>query len=243
MQAHFRWVIAALLLFPVCVLGAEPKAVIDGVDKAVPGDLVVLRTKGSVGTGFAWNVVPKWATKHSVVVEGGTTCIFASSRKGKFTFILSATDTGTSTIATAQHELYNGLDPPDDDDPPPDDDIPPDDEDPQPGDNWANWAKKTAEAKVDMPCGGPRANAAKAIASALDDTVKVCAGSSLTLQECREILARKTSAAVTPEVQTKWHGFSIEMDRKIRAVEQSNLSVDNWCAIIQSIAKGLRTVR
>jgi len=241
MQAHVRWVLAALLLvIPGVLLGAEPKAVIDGEKLSRPGDLVVLRTTGSVGTGFAWNIVPASAKKHCYLADGGKTCIFATRTEGKFTFVLSVTAVDTDAIGTCMHELVNSEDGtiPDDEE----EEEEEEEEDPvTPESQWAKWARITAEKLVDMPCGGPRANAAKAIAAAIDSAVSVGEKSSLDLSECREIMAQKTSAAVSADVQRKWNGFSVEMDREIRKID--GLTKAQWLKVMASISDGLKKVR
>jgi len=244
--------IAAALL-PATLL-AEPQAVIEGPEKVSPGDLTILDAGKSTGTHFAWSVIPTDAKHHCFVFDEGRKCVFAMRREGTYVFVLAVSD--AEGIKQITHTLINaegdtpqpppgpgpGPGPGPTPDPKPDDPQP----EPQPGDDWANWAKSTAESTVDMPAGGPRQNAARALAAALDkaaETVK--SNSNYSLKDARVLLARLSSEAIPLEEQPKWYKFSTAMDAQLRKAEESGRLKDtaSWAAIIVSIARGLKEVR
>jgi hypothetical protein len=92
---------ALLLAFLACaaalLCAAEPKAVIVGpaVEHRLPGNLVVLSSEGSIGSGHNWSfdgpVEPELCT---FVVNDGHVMIFACRTEGRYVFTLAVTEEG-----------------------------------------------------------------------------------------------------------------------------------------------------
>lgn len=136
-----------------CLLGAtpaaQPKATIVGPSEVQAGDLVVLRSTGSVGQGRKWAIVPVSAAARMFsfterdasgnIVD--SVAIFASRTPGTYTFILVVASGGEVDLAL--HQVKNGEGGEPDPDPPG-----PEPPEPDPTSDWARWAKATAEKHV-----------------------------------------------------------------------------------------------
>lgn len=121
-------------------VGTPPVAAIVGPEESLPGDLVVLRTDGSVGTDFKWAIVPETAAGRYLAVDGGKSVVFASRTPGSYAFILGVANEGE--VALSVHTLLNREGPDPDPDPNPD----PDPDPTPPGDLWGVvWVEESGE--------------------------------------------------------------------------------------------------
>lgn len=125
-----RLALAACLL-AAAVAAAEPVARIVGPTENTPGNLVVLRTDGTVGTGHTWKIIPPEAEQFFLPIldsSGAQAAVFSTNKGGTFTFILTVSENGVvdweaktlgpSQTAIAVHTLVQGAKPPPDPDPP-----------------------------------------------------------------------------------------------------------------------------
>ena len=104
---------------------AQPVAVIVGPTESQPGNLVVLRTTGTTGSGHVWLVLPAPSAVNFLPVidsTGQQAAVFASGTPGTYTFVLAVAQGDLAAMTT--HELVilgdvpNPPDPPDPADPP-----------------------------------------------------------------------------------------------------------------------------
>jgi len=107
---------AIIVLFAAVLFGAEPKAVILGPSRSLPGDLVVLKTDGTVGSGHAWSVDgPEGVDARWFAVDGGKNVVFAARKAGRYVFFLAVAELvdGKPAVAMAKHVLHNAEEGPD----------------------------------------------------------------------------------------------------------------------------------
>lgn len=133
--------ISALALVSACcqipltgTTGAEPVVQITGPTEAEPGNLIILRTEGTVGTGHVWKVIPEEAQDKFLPVtdnKGQQAAVFASSKPGRYTFVLAVAEAGEAAIGS--HTLLLGKPDPDPNPNPPDPGPDPPDPEPDPG--------------------------------------------------------------------------------------------------------------
>jgi len=110
------------LLLSLPAIG-QPLAKITGPSEGSPGNLVILRAEGSIGSGHIWLILPPEASDNFLPVldaSGNQAAVFASSKPGTYTFILAVAQ--DNQVAIAFHILNQGTPPPipdpDDPDPP-----------------------------------------------------------------------------------------------------------------------------
>lgn len=111
-------------VFAAAAVG-QPVAVIVGPTEAVPGDLVILRTTGTVGSGHTWLILPESAESKFLPIldsSGNQAAVFASSQPGVYVFILGVAE--GDRVSLTKHVLTQGSAPP-----PP---VPPDPDPPGP---------------------------------------------------------------------------------------------------------------
>jgi hypothetical protein len=87
--------VCSLLL--CCSSFAQITAVIDGPETAAPGDLVVLSGSNSIGEGFRW-ITPDNLQTISVGCNNDKEIAFATSKPGKYEFILTVAGKYNETI-------------------------------------------------------------------------------------------------------------------------------------------------
>lgn len=113
----------ALTLAVTIAARGEPLAKIVGPTEAAPGNLVILRTEGTVGTGHRWAVIPQAAEGSFLPVtdaNGQQAAVFAVSRPGTYTFVLAVAEDGKAALATHTLTLGGGPGPGPDPTPDPD---------------------------------------------------------------------------------------------------------------------------
>lgn len=243
--------LSALLMFfwVAACLAADPKAVIVGPSSSQPGDLVVLRTDGSVGRDFRWSVVPKEATTQffafnqyapevdadgkTVMRLSGSVGIFASRKPGTYTFIL-AVGQGDKVDVVSQ-VLQNGEVAPPNPNPP----LPPN---PDPKAGWAAWAKATAERLV--PPEGRR-SASLSLGSAMESVcAAVDSGTLKTPREAREEIRRADHRALGERAQA-WKAFSDALDGEMQKILAGGklTELSQYREIWAGVASGLKGVQ
>lgn len=120
----FRLGVGGLALLSALTCLGQPVAIITGPTEATPGDLVILRTEGSVGSGHTWLILPAEASGSFlplITVDGSQAAVFASSRPGTYIFVLAVAQADQAAVTA--HTLRQGQPPPpvpdpDDPDPP-----------------------------------------------------------------------------------------------------------------------------
>lgn len=97
----------------VTLCAAPPTAVVEGPNRALPGDLVVLDASRSQAAGFAWVLAD--SDKTFLAVDDGRRVVFATARPGRYTFVLvaaTAEASGAPRVALARHVVEIGAPPP-----------------------------------------------------------------------------------------------------------------------------------
>lgn len=97
-----RTILFFLLLASVCF--GQTKAVIDGPDNALPGELVVLNSNQSVGDSHKWIVPEGISTAQAGCDAIKSQVFFATPKVGKYTFTLIVADK-EANIEFAQHTV------------------------------------------------------------------------------------------------------------------------------------------
>ncbi len=102
-----------LLLASVCL--GQTKAVIEGPDNALPGELVVLNSNASVGDSHKWIVPDGISTAQAGCDSIKSQVFFATPKVGKYTFILIVADKEANIeydSHTVEIKAVNAPDPP-----------------------------------------------------------------------------------------------------------------------------------
>ncbi|MBN2024060.1 MAG: hypothetical protein JW809_14855 [Pirellulales bacterium] len=98
--------LAAAVFLVAAAAAAAPVAKITGPTESLPGDLVVLKTDGTVGAGFAWTVDgPDGVDARWFATDGGKNVVFAARTPGRYLFVLAVCADGQ--VAQTKHVLLN----------------------------------------------------------------------------------------------------------------------------------------
>jgi len=115
-----------LLLVAVCL--GQTKAVIEGPESALPGELVVLNSNNSVGDSHRWIVPEGISTAQAGCDSVKSQVFFATPREGRYKFILIVADKEANIefdSLTVEIKSVNAPDPPPPVEPPPVDPVEP----------------------------------------------------------------------------------------------------------------------
>ncbi|MHA2101333.1 MAG: PKD domain-containing protein [Candidatus Kariarchaeaceae archaeon] len=109
MKIFSKFMVLGLILALTFTVNAEPVAKIVGPEEVEPGNLVILRTEGTVGSGHQWLIIPESAKGSffpAVDSSGNHVVLFANSRPGVYTFVLGVAEGDVSALA--KHTLKQG---------------------------------------------------------------------------------------------------------------------------------------
>lgn len=222
----------------------EPRAVIEGPERAALGDLVVLDASRSEANAFAWLLVG--GPKSFLPVDEGRRCVFASGTAGQYTFVLAAA--ANDRVALARHVLTIGESPPTPPTPTPP--VPPTPPPPTPEPlphgkyDLARLARDWAKLSVSLD-GSRRQASARSLAASFHSMASAIAAGTLTVPA--EILAetkRSNQAALGADTDA-WRPWFALLAPKLEALNQSgSLKIaDDYATAWRELAAGLGEVK
>ncbi len=246
--------IACALLFAVGVFAAvwqqyrkqSPKpddAAILGPTTVQVGELVVLAVNSMDAPGatcYEWTTVPE--CNKTRTMEDGRLLVLVFDQPGGYTAILACGDDAGVTLSKHYIEVQGDTPvPPNPPAPEPDPEPEPEPE-PQPDENWANWARATAESTVKSRSIIEQADA---LAGQLESlAAKIAAGGVKDAAEARVELRRSNAQALGRDA-IEWSEFSNRFSKLCIDLEAKGdlKSLSQYRKIYVGVAAGLRQVK
>lgn len=233
----------------------DPVAKISGPAASEPGDLVILKTTGSVGNKYKWLIHPAAIQSKAFAVENGQTLIFASRTPCDATFWLIAV--ADNEVAIAQHELKNGggappeppgpgPKPPDPVPPKPPDPAPPNPPDPAPGDSVGLLRKAAKDLAVKTVPDVYRSRGAAILAKVYTDgAAKIGTGAYRTTKEAREGIRGAARQEIGWETYLQWETWGNDIAPYAEKVAKldGQETLRNLQLAYAAIAAGLQEVK
>jgi len=236
------------LVFLVTVLSlvgsaiAQTKAVIDGPDTALPGELVVLNSDKSVGDNHKWITPEGISTAQAGCDSIKSQVFFATPRAGKYTFVLIVTDKEANIEYDSHTVEIKGANVPD---PPPVKPVDPDPTDPIPPPTVLQQLEKLSRDNSLRLNDAPTRSALQvSLQTAIDDINTKCAASQcptlpaaqLQIQRAIEsvLLMRKGNSR-----DALWlDGWRVPNNQLMASIKIE--SSKQYAAAVQAIANGLK---
>lgn len=219
-----------------------PIPVVIGPNSASAGDLVVLDASESVGTAFAWAVVPELANDRLTIlpIEGGKKCILVSV-PGQYTVILAvATKDG---IALKKHTVtVRGTLPGPQPGPRPGP-APQPDPGPQPP---PDGEFKLAAYVISISNLMPDKTKASGFAQAFDSVAsEAAAGALRTASQIDSATANANRTVIAGQDRNSWLPFFTKLNEQVDKLSESGdlQSTDDYVTAWSEIAEGFRRVR